>query len=182
MVKEEFIIPSSEGKIFVVKKGQTLRVIEVEGLQAADLIIFNEYDMNESFSAWLTRHNSKSFSKAKKLYSKLPFGNVMFTVLTEKEKVLFLSPGRCNKMTYELHIGKKGHKNCQDILAGLIKQYGLEAYDVPEVLNIFMNVEYNRDGTYEYLPSPVKKGDYWAIDRPGSSYCDVGISWMPLGG
>ena len=39
MTKEEFIIPSSEGKMFKVKKGQTLRLIEVEGLQAADLII-----------------------------------------------------------------------------------------------------------------------------------------------
>ena len=177
MIKEEFIIPSSEGKMFKVKKGQTLRLIEVEGLQAADLIIFNEHDMNESFSAWLTRHNSRSFSKANKLYSKLPFGNIMFTVLTEKEGIYFLSPGRCNRMTYELHQGIKDHKNCQDILAELIKPYGMKAYDVPEVLNIFMNVVYNKDGSYEYLASPVSKGDY--VDLMAEMDCLVGISSCP---
>ena len=89
MLKEDFIVPAGEGKMFTVKKGQTLRVIQVEeGVQAADLIIFNEHDMKESFSAWLTRHFSGCFTRAEKLHSKLPAGNLMFTVSTEKEESL----------------------------------------------------------------------------------------------
>ncbi len=180
MLKEDFIIPSSEGKMFTVKKGQTLRVIEVEGLQAADLIIFNEHDMRESFCAWLTRDISGSFTKAKKLYSKLPEGNIMFTVLTEKDRMFWLSPGRCNRLTYELHQGIKGHKNCQDILAECIKPYGMTPYDVPEVLNIFMDAIFNKDGTFEHSPSPVSKGDY--LDLLAEMDCLVGVSACPSDG
>ncbi len=177
MLKEDFIIPSGEGKMFTVKKGQTLRVIQVEGVQAADLIIFNEHDIKESFSAWLTRHNSGCFTRAKKLYSKLPAGNVMFTNLTEKDGILWLSPGRCNRFSYERRHGIKGHNNCQDILAKIIEPYEMTPWDVPEVLNIFMNAIFNKDGTYKFIASPVSKGDY--VDLLAEMDCLVGVSACP---
>ncbi len=61
---EEFIIPECEGRVFTVRQGQTLRVIEIEGVQAADMIAFNLSDMKESFSAWLTRQHSRNFTNA----------------------------------------------------------------------------------------------------------------------
>ena len=178
MLKEDFIIPSGEGRMFTVKKGQTLRVIEVEGQQVASLIIFNEHDMKESFCACLTRQNSGCFTRTKKLYSKPASAeDVMFTVLTEKEGMFWLGPDRCNRFYYELHHGIKGHKNCQDILAELIKPYGLTPYDVSEVLNIFMNVIFQEDGTYEFVASPVSKGDY--VDLLAEMDCLVGVAACP---
>lgn len=160
-LKEEFIIPKCEGRSFTIKKGQKLRIIEVEGVQGADMIAFNSADMKESFSAWMTRSISGSFTRAEKLYSKLPAANVMFTVLTQKDGIFFFTPGRCNRLKYELVYGVKGyHKNCQDILAECIKPYGMTPYDVPEVLNIYMNVLFHENGTYEFKESPVSKGDY----------------------
>ena len=177
MLKEEFIIPSCEGKMFTVKKGQTMRVVAVEGPQAADLIVFNEHNMKESFSAWLTRQNSGCFTKAKKLYSKLPAMNVMFTVLTEKDGMFWLSPGRCNRFSYERRHGIKGHNSCQDILAKIIEPYGLTPWDVPEVLNIFMNPIFEKDGTYKFIASPVSKGDY--VELLAEMDCLVGVSACP---
>ena len=101
-LKEELIIPKCEGRSFTVKKGQTLRVIEIEGVQGADLIAFNSADMRESFSAWMTRSISGSFTRAEKLYSKLPAANVMFTVLTQKDGIFFFTPGRCNRRSRNL--------------------------------------------------------------------------------
>ena len=177
-VSSEFIIPKCEGKAFTVKKGQTLRIIEIEGAQAADMIAFNLHDMKESFSAWLSAHNSECLTRAKKLYSKLPAGNVMFTVLTERDGIYFLNPGRCNRFTYELRYGIKGyHKNCQDILAECIKPYGMTPFDVPEVFNIFMKVVYHKDGTKEFKRPPVAKGDY--VDLLAEMDCLVAISACP---
>ena len=178
MLKEDSIVPSGEGKIFTVKKGQTLRIIEVEGPQVASLIIFNEHDMKESFCACLTRQNSGCFTKTKKLYSKpASAGDVMFTVLTEKDGMFWLGPDRCNRFYYEQHYGVKDHNNCQDILAELIKSYGLTPYDVSEVLNIFMNVVFQEDGTYELVASPVSKGDY--VDLMAEKDCLVGVAACP---
>jgi len=177
MPKEEFIIPACEGKMFTVKKGQILRVIAVEGPQAADLIVFNEHDMKESYSAWLTRQNSGCFTRAKKLYSKLPAMNVMFTVLNEKDGIFWLSGARCNRFGYERHHGIKDHNSCQDILAGLLKPYGMTQRDVPEILNIFMKAIFQKDGSYKFVASPVSKGGY--VDLLAEMDCLVGVSACP---
>jgi len=158
---EEFTIPACQGKAFTVRKGQTLRVIEVEGPQAADLIAMNLYNLKESFCAWLTWALENTYINPKKLYGKLPGANVMFTVLTDKSGIIWLSPGRCSRPIYEKQYGiKYYHVNCQDILAECIEPYGLTAWDVPDVINLFMTGSFREDGGRELKASPVKKGDY----------------------
>jgi hypothetical protein len=159
---EEILIPSCEGRSFTVRRGQLLRVVAVEGAQAADLIAFNAADFRESLCTWLTRHMSGSFAHADKAYTKLPAGRVMFTVEHAPPGVFWLSPGRCNRLKYE-RLGKPGHPNCQDILAATIEPYGLSGFDVPDVLNLFMNPLLHDDGTYEFLASPVSPGDFVAL-------------------
>jgi uncharacterized protein YcgI (DUF1989 family) len=178
MIKENVIISNGEGKMFTVKKGQTLRVIAVEGPQAASLIIFNEHDMKEQFCACLTRQNSQCWTKTDKLYSKPAMTeDVMFTVLTDKDGMFWLGPDRCNRFYYEQQHGVKDHNNCHDILAELIKPYGLTSYDVPEVLNVFMNGSFEEDSTYKFIASPISKGDY--IDLRAEKDCLVGVAVCP---
>jgi len=158
-------VPKCEGRAFMVREGQQLRVVAVEGAQAADLVAFNAGDHRESMCVWLTRHMSGSFARAEQVYSKLPAGRVMFDVEHAQEGVFWLSPGRCNRLKYE-RLGKPGHANCQDILAATIEPYGLGGFDVPDVpdvLNIFMNPRLREDGTYQFLASPVEPGDYVAL-------------------
>jgi uncharacterized protein YcgI (DUF1989 family) len=155
-------VPKCEGRAFTVEEGQQLRVVAVEGPQAADLIAFNGSDHRESLCTWLTRHMSGSFASAEQVYTKLPAGRVMFDVEHAQPGVFWLSPGRCNRLKYE-RLGKPGHANCQDILAATIEPYGLDGFEVPDVLNLFMNPRLHEDGTYEFLASPVEPGDYVAL-------------------
>jgi uncharacterized protein YcgI (DUF1989 family) len=155
-------VPRCEGRAFTVQAGQQLRVVAVEGAQAADLIAFNAGDHRESLCVWLTRHMSGSFARAEQVYTKLPAGRVMFDVEHAQPGVFWLSPGRCNRLKYE-RLGQPGHANCQDILAATIEPFGLSGFDVPDVLNIFMNPRLHPDGTYELLASPVEAGDYVAL-------------------
>jgi uncharacterized protein YcgI (DUF1989 family) len=156
---EQIDVPKCEGRSWRVRAGQEMRIVAVEGPQAADLVAWSADDPRESMSSWLTRHMSHNFGAAEKVYTKLPGGRVMFTVLTREPGMLWLSPGRCNRLKY----GDPEHPNCQDILAATIAPYGLSAWDVPEVLNVFMNPRLHEDGTYEFLPSPVEPGDYFAM-------------------
>src|SRR5215211_3170997 len=142
---ERVEIPKCEGGSLTMRAGQELRVVAVEGPQAADLVAWNADDIRESVSSWLTRHMSHNFGMARDVYTKLPAGRVMFEVLDPRPGMLWLSPGRCNRLKY----GDPDHPNCQDILAATIEPYGLSAFDVPEVLNIFMNPRLHDDGTYE---------------------------------
>jgi uncharacterized protein len=156
---EAIDVPPGAGRAWRVRRGQEVRVVAVEGPQAADLVAWNPDDPRESLSSWLTRHVSGNFGRAARVYTKLPAARVMFTVLTDRPGLLWLSPGRCNRLKY----GDPAHPNCQDILAATIAPFGLDAYAVPEVLNVFMNPELHPDGTYRFLPSPVVPGDYFAM-------------------
>jgi len=158
----EIIIPKCEGRSFTVSEGQQLRVVAIDGPQAADLVAINAADSRESLSTWLTRHMSHNFTSADQIFTKLPAGRVMFDVENAPKGVFWLSPGRCNRLKYEL-AGEPGHLNCQDILAGCLEPHGYSPFDVPEVLNIFMRAQMHDDGTYEFLPSQVEPGDYVAL-------------------
>jgi uncharacterized protein YcgI (DUF1989 family) len=158
----EMLVPKCEGRSWPVKAGQEVRIVAVEGPQAADVIAWSAADPREGMSSWLTRHMSGNFGRASKVYSKLPAGRQMFTVLTDRPGLLWLSPGRCNRLKYAL-LGDPDHANCQDILAATIAPYGMSAFDVPEVLNVFMNPQLHTDGSYHFEPSPVEPGDYFGM-------------------
>jgi uncharacterized protein YcgI (DUF1989 family) len=117
---ETIDVPKCEGRAFGVREGQQLRVVAPEGAQAADLVALNAFDHRESLCTWLTRHLSGSFVRAEHIYTKLPAGRVMFDVEYAPEGVFWLSAGRCNRLKYE-RLGKPGHANCQDILAGVLE-------------------------------------------------------------
>lgn len=158
----EIHVPKCDGRAFSVRRGQVVRVVAVQGAQAADLIAFNLHDYRESLCTWLTRHLSGSFATADEVWTKLPAGRLMFTVKHAPPGVMWLSPGRCNRLKYERQ-GRPGHPNCQDILAAAIEPYGMDGFDVPDVLNLYMNPRMHADGTYEFLASPVEPGDYVAL-------------------
>ena len=163
MATRSIDVPACEGRSWTVSAGQEVRIVAVEGPQAADVIAWNAQDPRESLSAWLTRHMSHNFGRAKTVFSKLPAGRPMFTVLSDRPGLLWLSPGRCNRLKYAELLGDPDHANCQDILAATIEPFGMSAFDVPEVLNVFMNPRLHEDGTYEFLASPVEPGDYFAM-------------------
>ena len=43
-ILDEFIMPKCTGKAFLVKEGQSFRVIQIEGKQVASLIFFNAHN------------------------------------------------------------------------------------------------------------------------------------------
>ena len=122
---DKFTIPACQGKGFVVKKGQVLRIIAIEGRQVADVIFFNAKDFKEVYHAGMTAYLNQiegigNRRKVKKLYSKPPRENVMATVMEDTVGIHFAdNGGRCSRRLYEIR-NQPGHQNCQDILAEAI--------------------------------------------------------------
>ena len=48
---KDFVIPASRGAALLVPKGHTLRLIDVEGQQVADVVSYNADDYSEVYSA-----------------------------------------------------------------------------------------------------------------------------------
>ena len=183
-VIDEFNIPAGQGKAFIVKKGQVVSFIEVEGKQMADIVFLNANDYKEAFHAgWSAALNMMlgegDMKKIKKLYSKPPRDNVMLTVVEDTTGVhLAWNGGRCSRKIYEQFFQMPGHLNCQDNLAEALSPFGISEDDVPDVFNAFMNAEGFEEGRFDTLEPVTKKGDY--ISMKAEMDILVGVSACPF--
>ena len=167
-VIQNFVIPKAQGKAFEVHKGQVLRIIENEGPQVPDLIMYNLHDMRERFSVPITRvmnrdKNTRTINKLSGLYSGAPRYNLMFKITHDPIGIHHLSiSGGCSRLSYR-NIGRgEDHNNCQDILTKAIEPFGLTGFDLVTPIGIFMNVEFEAGpwGRIVIKPPLTKKGDY----------------------
>ena len=51
----DVVVPARSGRAFLVKKGQHIRVIEVEGGQIGDFVVFNANNLRERFNQARTK-------------------------------------------------------------------------------------------------------------------------------
>jgi uncharacterized protein len=79
----EHVIAPMSARAFEVASGQVLRVIDVDGLQVADLVAFNAADPAEHFSQGFTRANNDKADVAigDRLFSNL--NTPMLTVVAD---------------------------------------------------------------------------------------------------
>jgi len=166
---DEFIIPKCTGKAFKLDQGQTFRVIEHEGKQVASLMFFNAQNYKEQFMAEFSGglnfahpEHLGSHYRVSKLYSKVPYENVMESVTDNKIGDHFLGT-HCTRPMMEIWEAP-GHRSCSDNFADALNEFGLKLEDVysPSVLNAFANVylDPNGDGTIRIEPPRSDKGDY----------------------
>lgn len=154
----KLIVPKQHGEAFELHNGQILRIVDHEGQQVTDINAWNLRDFREKLSCSLTTVVNRSVRRFDKIYSAAPRGNIMFEIIHDDVGVHWCS-GRCNSMTYKVLFGADNHINCQDIIADVIKPWGLTPFDVHDAFAVFMNVEVTPDGRREIQPPPSKKGD-----------------------
>ncbi len=148
------------GTAFELKAGQTLRVIDLEGEQVADLTAFSRADTSE----WLS--SGRSIDYANTIY--LTTGHVlysnrsspMFTIVADDvgRHDFLLTP--CSRETFAIIYGNTDpHPSCFENLWRNLEEFGVAPDAIPTTLNIFMNVEVGTDGTLKILPPRSKAGD-----------------------
>jgi uncharacterized protein YcgI (DUF1989 family) len=182
---EEIYIPAGEGRAFVVKKGQLFRIKQIEGRQVADVILLNLNNPKEGFHAGHSVYLNcikgiGNIKKLKELYSRPPYENVMATIIKDTVGIHFAYIGsRCSRMIYKLrdNIDAPPHRTCQDNLTEAIAHYGLGPEDVPDVLNLWVDVDINEKGCFVLKPSPAGKDDY--IDIKAEMDLIIGVSSCP---
>lgn len=152
------------GTAFELKAGHTLRVIDIEGEQVADLTAFARADPTE----WLS--SGRSIDYANTIY--LTTGHVlysnrsrpMFTIMADDvgRHDFLLTP--CSRETFEIIYGNTDpHPSCFENLWRNLAEFGIAPDSIPTTLNIFMNVEVGSTGELRILPPRSKAGDAFTI-------------------
>ena len=184
---KEITIKPFTGAGFIVRRGQSFRVIDVEGQQIGDFICFSLHNPKEKLSTgecviFNTFKNKGSAMKSEgsiyltvgsKIYSNLQ--NPMLEITEDLSKgVHDLLYAPCSSTFYSLGFGEPEHPNCRDNLTQAVAEFGLTYIDVPDPINLFQNTRPRADGSIDQKPGITKPGDY--IQFKALMDCIVAIS------
>ena len=186
------IIPPQSGVAFILKKGQRLKVIDIEGEQVSDFICYNLHDKLEYLSSGRTIDYAETIylTKGHKFYSNR--SNVMFTMVEDTVgKHDFLLTPSSAEMFRIIYGHTQPHRGCFGNLREALKDFGILPDDIPTCFNIFMNVPVDgTTGKVSVLPPLSKAGDYVVIEASmdlvvGMTSCSAGLSnnftFKPIG-
>jgi uncharacterized protein len=156
--------PAGEPWLHEVKRGQTLRIVDLEGNQAADIIFYNRNDVSEHYSATDTmlRQGGIYLTTGSVLYSN--DGNAMLTIVADTCGRHDTLGGACaaesNTVRYALQ--KKFMHSCRDnyLLAIQHADVGITKRDLVPNVNFFMNVPVTEDGGLQFADGVSAPGKY----------------------
>ncbi len=154
-------IAKQTGAAFTLRKGDYLKVIDPEGEQVSDLVLFNKDDIRERIS------NGKSMDFEESIL--LTQGNTLWSNRSRKMATIvedtngrndfLLAP--CSPATFKImYNNHEEHPSCFENLLRNLEPYGVRPDDIPTAFNVFMNVQFDKDGKLSVEPPTSKAGDY----------------------
>ena len=159
IIKDQVIPPGADWS-GIVKRGQILRLIDLEGRQAIDFLCYNAADPSERYNAAATMkiNGSLFVGKGTKLYSDM--GNVLFTVVDDTCGRHDTIGGCCSRESNRVRYGVEDGPNCRDNLLRGLSRHGLGKKDIVANLNFFMYVPIGPAGEMAIADGFSKAGDY----------------------
>ena len=171
-------IPAREGRGVRLAAGTRFRVIDVEGGQVGDLFAFcaddiREYASAEHIRVWVNR----IFPRPSEYF-----------VTSRRRPILFFeadhSPGAhdllcaaCDPSRYE-GLGVTGwHASCQENLGTVMASFGFDYVEVPQPINLFMNIPILPGGELGWEPAITRPGDHVVLRAERD--CFVVVSACP---
>lgn len=157
----EQIIEKQTGRAFKLQKGQKLKVIDPQGEQVSDMVLFNAEDTREKISSGKTLDFEESILISKGNYLWSNRSRKMMKILedTNGRNDFLLAP--CSPETFRIMYNNPDyHPSCFENLYTNLKPFGIEPDDVPTAFNIFMNVQFDENGKLSVDPPLSTAGDY----------------------
>lgn len=159
------IVPAGDYFMKVVNQGQTFRILDLEGNQAADTLFYNAHDPAERYSAMDTirEQGNVYLTAGTKLLSNL--GNVMLEIVADTCGRHDTLGGACatesNTVRYALE--KKCMHACRDswmLAVAENEQFGMSKRDITHNINFFMNVPITAGGGLTFEDGISAPGKY----------------------
>lgn len=159
------IVPAGEYWMHVVCEGETLRLLDLEGNQAADTLFFNADDPAERYSASDTIREQGNIYLTAGSVLRSDICRPMLTITADTVGRHDTLGGACatesNTVRYALE--KKSMHACRDSYLLAIaenEQYGLSKRDIGHNINFFMNVPVTPDGGLTFEDGLSAPGKY----------------------
>ncbi|HVG66550.1 MAG TPA: urea carboxylase-associated family protein [Gaiellales bacterium] len=172
------LIAPGTGLALPVRRGEVLRVRQLRGNQVVDVNAFAMGDARVRFGASGTRSRAGlSVGLGDVLWSAAPVELPLLTLIGDTAGGRHdVSHPACSELEYRLASGCAGHTNCCDIQAEAIRPWRLDAWQVHDPLNLWMESG-ERDGALTWRSTRTEPGDHVEL----LAHLDVLVSLNPCG-
>jgi urea carboxylase-associated protein 1 len=159
----EQIIPAGKPWSAVVRQGQRLRIIDLEGDQGVDFLCYSSANPEERYHAANTLKKSRTLrlTAGHVLYSDA--ARPLMTIVDDTCGTHDTIGGCCSAPSNEMLYGVKNVPGCRENFLAELTKYGLGRRDIVANLNFFCNVPVHQGNRLEPLvfsTSPSKAGNY----------------------
>lgn len=143
-----------------ISKGTVLRIVDLEGCQSVDTLIFDAMRSDVRYNAPNTVKLAKSVyvTKGVVLYDDL--AQPMMTVIEDTVGRHDTLAGCCSREINKLRYGEPGKWSCRDNFLEALGNLGMNGRDIPPNINFFMHVPVSGDGGICIDDGISKPGDY----------------------
>ena len=160
----KFVVESGDSFVQEVLRGQTVRIVDLEGNQAVDTLFYNAHDYGDRYSAQDTIREQRCvyLTTGTRLIS--TEGNVMLTIVADTCGRHDTLGGACaqesNMVRYALE--KRSMHACRQSFVKAIQHWkrGLEKRDITSNINFFMNVPITAEGGLTFEDGVSEAGKY----------------------
>lgn len=159
-IRERILIPAREGRAVPVPAGGRFRVVDVEGQQVGDLFAFSARDVGEYASAAHTRVGiARLFPRVGEAFLTNRRRPILTLLAEDSPGVNDMLMAACDPERYRL-LGVTGwHASCQENLRRAMAGLGHPSVEVPQPINLFMDVPIGPDGALSFKAAGTRAGD-----------------------
>ena len=160
-ILHDVTVPAREPWSVKMRKGETLRIIALEGQQAVDFLCYNANDPTDRYNA----------ANTIKLNGNIYLGKDSAIWSVRARKLMTFSEdtcgshdtlyGCCSVEIDDVRFGKNNNgRGCQGNFESELAKHGLGPKDVVANINLFMYVPVENNGDLAIAPGVSKPGDY----------------------
>jgi len=159
-IRADVVVPAGEPWSDIIRKGEVLRIVDLEGQQAVDFICFNAQDTKETYDVTVTvRLAARPFlRKGDVLYSNL--ANPMFRLIEDTVGNHDTICGCCSAEINFLRYKVKDTPSCRANFLRELAKHGLDSRSLVSNVNFFMNIPFNSKAEFEFKPPLSRPGDH----------------------
>ncbi|MFI4988917.1 MAG: DUF1989 domain-containing protein [Alphaproteobacteria bacterium] len=140
------IVPAGKPWSGIVRPGQRLRIVDLEGQQAVDFLCYNAREPEERYHApnTIKAAGSVALTKGHVLYSDV--ARAIFTIVEDSFGGHDTIGGCCSAPSNAMLYGVKDCPGCRENFLAVLARHGLGRRDIVPNINFFMRVPIGQAG------------------------------------
>lgn len=158
----DVVVPSGEPWSHLVRRGQTLRIVDLEGNQAVDTLFYVAADTSERYSAPETIRGQGNIFLTTGSVLRSGDGRPMLTIVADTCGRHDTSGGACSAESNTCRFGHDTQymHNCRDSFLVALARLGMGKRDLVSNINFFMNVPVTESGHLDIVDGVSRPGAY----------------------